>query len=68
MKLISKERINAKYYKKYDRPQTPHQRLLTSPDITAETKQKLIVTHALLNPFVLRRIIENKLKTIFNFV
>lgn len=68
MKLVSKKRINSKYHKKYDQPQTPCQRLLASADITLEIKQKLIATYNLLNPFTLRRCIENKLKNIFQFV
>ena len=68
MKLISKERINSKYRKKYDQPQTPYQRLLTSNDVTPESKQKLTANYLSLNPFELRRRIENKLKTIFKLL
>lgn len=68
MKLASKKRINSKYYKKYDQPQTPYQRLLTSHDVTSEAKQKLTTIYQLLNPFKLRRSIENKIKNIFDFV
>ena len=68
MKLISKERINSKYYKKYDQPQTPYQRLLASCDVTSETKQKLITTYQILNPFKLRHGIECKIKNIFNLI
>jgi len=65
MKLISKERINSKYRKKYDTPQTPCQRLLASADLSPEIKQKLITTYQTLNPFALRHCIEDKLKNIF---
>ncbi len=68
MKLISKERVNSKYRKKYDLPQTPYQRLLSCNDISAETKQSLISTYKQLNPFVLRKNIEIKLKSIFRYV
>ena len=68
MKLISKERINSKYRKKYDFPQTPYQRLLASDYISPETKQKLITTYSSLNPFVLRKNVENKLKAIFRLI
>jgi len=68
MKLASKKRINSKYYKTYDQPQTPYQRLLISNDVTSEAKQKLTTIHQLLNPFKLRRSIENKIKNIFDFV
>jgi len=65
MKLISKERINSKYHKKYDKPQTPYQRLLACNDISSEFKQKLIATYLLINPFKLRKCIEEKLNNIF---
>jgi len=68
MKLISKERINSKYRKKYDQPKTPCQRLLASCDMPEEAKQKLIVTYQSLNPFILQRKIESKLKSIFKLI
>lgn len=68
MKLISKKRVNSKYHKKYDQPQTPYQRLLSSHDITLEAKQRLTATYYSLNPFALRRSIESKLKNIFKLV
>lgn len=68
MKLISKERINSKYRKKYDQPQTPYQRLLASNDAASESKQELTANYLSLNPFELRRRIENKLKTIFKLL
>lgn len=68
MKLISKERIDSKYRKKYDAPQTPYQRLLSCSDIPITDKQSLINTYKSLNPFVLRKSIEAKLKGIFKLV
>ena len=68
MKLISKERINSKYRKKYDVPQTPYQRVLSSNDISNPTKQNLINTYKSLNPFVLRKNIEAKLRSIFKII
>jgi hypothetical protein len=68
MKLVSKERINSKYRKKYDTPQTPCQRLLASDHIPSETKQKLSIVYGSLNPFVLRKNIEAKLKRIFKLI
>lgn len=68
MKLISKEKINSRYRKKYGIPQTPYQRLLTCNDVIAETKRSLIDTYEKLNPFVLRKNIERKLKSIFDII
>jgi hypothetical protein len=68
MKLIEKKKINSRYYKRYDTPMTPYQRLMESEHITQEVKNKLEKLHATLNPFELKRIIEQKLKHIFKFV
>lgn len=64
-KLIEKKRINAKYRKRYDKPQTPYQRLMASDNITEQVKQTLASQHQQLNPFALKQIIEQKLKEIF---
>lgn len=68
MKLIEKKKINSKYYKRYDKPKTPYQRVMDSEHVTQEAKNRLKYQHELLNPFALKRIIENKLKKIFFYV
>jgi hypothetical protein len=68
MKLIEKKKINSKYYKKYDIPKTPDQRLIDSEHISEEAKDRLRKQHQTLNPFVLKRSIEEKLKKIFKFI
>lgn len=68
MKLIEKKKINSRYYKRYDTPMTPYQRLMESDYITQEDKDRLEKQHVTLNPFELKRIIEQKLKHIFKFV
>jgi hypothetical protein len=52
MKLIKKEKVNAKYRKKYDFPQTSCQRILASPYIDELKKKQLQEKHQTLNPFV----------------
>jgi hypothetical protein len=64
-KLLSKQRINAKYVKRYESPKTPFQRLLESDQISRKTKQQLMATYQTLNPFTLKRQIEQHLKEIF---
>jgi len=66
LKLKTKHRVKSKYVKKYHAPKTPHQRLMTSPDISPAAKQKLTETLLILNPFTLKKKIESKLKIIFN--
>jgi hypothetical protein len=68
MKLQEKHRINSKYVKKYDAPQTPYERVLASDQITDQAKQRLQTIHQSLNPFILKQAIEKKLRTIFKFV
>jgi hypothetical protein len=68
MKLVDKVRINSKYRKKYDEPKTPYQRILETPEMTEETKDKLRQIHANLNPFTLKKEIEKKLHEIFKYV
>ena len=65
MKLVSKERVASRYRRRYDPPQTPYQRLLQSPEVSTHNKEQLQATYARLNPFVLKKTIEEKLKTIF---
>ena len=61
MKLQEKKRINSKYYKKYDPPRTPYDRVLASNHITDAAKERLKTVHKSLNPFILKRKIEKKL-------
>jgi hypothetical protein len=68
MKLIEKKKINSRYYKKYDKPMTPYYRVMGSLHISKEKKDKLREQHRTLNPFELKRIIDKKLKHIFQFV
>ena len=65
VKLISKERIASKTVKRYDRPQTPYQRILASSEIDVNAKENLKAIYRTLNPFTLRKSMEAKLKAIF---
>lgn len=66
LKLKEKQRVNSKYIKKYHPPQTPCQRLLESDHLCAETKKRLTTALYSTNPFILKKIIQAKLKIIFN--
>ena len=41
MKIISKQRIDAKVIKKYDEAKTPYRRLMENPDVTDNEKEEL---------------------------
>ncbi len=68
LKLREKTRINSQYRRRYDPPQTPYQRLMASPALSAQQKQALEASHRGLDPFTLRAGIERKLKVIFQHV
>lgn len=57
MKLISKERVGSTVHKHYDEAQTPFDRLLAQPSVSAEIKQSLINQFEQLNPAQLKRAI-----------
>jgi hypothetical protein len=67
-KLLEKKRINSKYYKKYDTPVTPLQRLMESEHVSQEEKDTLRKQHQSLDPFLLKRQIERQPKAIFRLV
>lgn len=54
-RLIEKVREGSKVKKRYDKPKTPHQRLLASEDVDDLTKRKLKRQYAKLNPAQLMR-------------
>ena len=66
VKLLDKERIGSKTYKRYDTPKTPYQRVMESVHIPRKTKLQLTARLRTLNPFVLREAMECKLKKIFD--
>lgn len=68
VKLISKERIDAKQKKKYDLPKTPFHRLVESNILTAKKKKELIRRSKTIDPFKLQKILEMKIKNILRCV
>ena len=54
-KLLSKDRDGAKIRKRYDAPQTPYNRLLSSPHIEHDVKENLKKAWMDLNPAELKR-------------
>jgi hypothetical protein len=53
--LKSKERVGSKVMKRYDRAQTPYQRVLAAPRISKAEKQVLRTKYETLNPAALKR-------------
>ena len=65
VKLISKERVGSKTIKRHDSPKTPYQRIMESPHVPDTVKESLTKELERLNPFVLRKAMEAKLKKVF---
>jgi len=65
-KLIAKERIGSKTIKRHDPPKTPYQRIMESPHVSPAVKCTLSQQLENLNPFLLRKKVETKLKGIFS--
>lgn len=65
MKLQSKERSGAKVKKKYDTPRTPYQRVMERKDVSDETKIYLKNIYESLNPVILKKQIDEKLKKLY---
>jgi hypothetical protein len=60
LKLVSKEHVDKKLVKRYDRAATPFQRVLAAKDIPLETKARLTNLYVRLNPVQLRTSIDEK--------
>ena len=67
-KLIAKQRVQSKIIKKHAKPATPYQRLMNSEHIDANKKKELTEIYETLNPFLLQKAIQKKLKRIFAMV
>lgn len=65
-KLETKCREGAKVRRRHDKPKTPCERLLASPDVGAEAKTRLRTGLASLNPFELHRRLEDGLRAILH--
>ncbi len=59
MKLIFKERKGSRVLKKYDKAQTPYQRVLAAPLINQAVKESLRIEYARLDPIELLRQVEH---------
>ena len=64
VKCVLKKRIGSKIKKVYDIAQTPHERVLAHPKIPRETKETLMRLFETLDPFKLRREIDDLVRKI----
>jgi len=68
VKLVAKERIGSKTIKRHDLPKTPYHRIMVSPHIQESVKLSLSNQLENLNPFMLRKTMDKKLKIIFSII
>jgi integrase-like protein len=64
-KLVSKHRVGAKTIKRYDRPQTPYQRVLAAGVLSPPQQHALAAQLAALDPIALARDIQRTLDTLW---
>src|SRR5581483_6204493 len=64
-KLMSKQKMGSRYKKRYETPQTPYARLMQRTELTPQARHHLKLQHQALNPFALKKIIEQKLTLFF---
>ena len=65
MKLKEKVRIGGKIHRKYEKAKTPYQRVMESPEVPKEKKEKLKRIYQSLNPAQLKRTIDRKLDLLY---
>jgi hypothetical protein len=64
IKLIDKQRVGSKVRKVYDRPMSPYQRLMASPDLPAEVKAELTRRCQTYNPVLLQQEVHHAVDTL----
>jgi hypothetical protein len=64
-KLIRRERDGAKVHKRYDRAQTPYQRLLATAVLSKAQRKRLAMLYQALNPLQLRTQIDDALHSLW---
>jgi hypothetical protein len=60
--------FNCRNNKRHDSPKTPYQRIIESPHVSEYLKASISKQLDNLNPFLLRKTMEKKLKTIFSYI
>ena len=68
MKLKEKTRVGGKITKVHDNPKTPYQRLIESKQLTEEQQVRLETKMKDLNPFTLKKELDEKLRWFFRII
>lgn len=65
-RMTSKERVGSKYRRIYEKEaKTPYRRILEHAGVSKEVKTRLTAEHITLNPLLLKREIDSRLKTLY---
>lgn len=64
-KVVQKVAVESRYKRIYGPPATPYQRVMESPFVSSESKERLKIEHDSLDPVLLRRESERQLKKFF---
>ena len=66
-RMTSKEKDKSKYRRIYEKvPKTPYQRIIEHSGVSEENKKKLQIEHAKLNPLMLKKEMEKRLKKVYD--
>ena len=66
-RTIGKEKVQSWYRRTYEKiPQTPYQRILAHEAVDESVKERLRKEHNLLNPLIMKREIEKRLKAVYD--
>jgi len=66
-RMLGKEKVFSKYKRIYEKiPKTPYQRILEHKDVTEDVKEKLRTEHSKLNPLILKKEMEKRLKKVYD--
>lgn len=66
-RTLTKEKVKSKYRRTYEKnPHTPYQRILEHAEVAEDVKETLRQEHEQLNPLVLKREIDKRLKALYD--
>jgi hypothetical protein len=66
-RMLGKEKVFSKYRRIYEKiPKTPYQRILEHKNVAEDVKQKLLQEHFKLNPLILKKEMEKRLKKVYD--
>lgn len=66
-RTVEKEKILSQYRRRYEKiPQTPYQRILEHGAVEESVKERLQKEHTTLNPLILKRKIEKRMKMVYD--